>query len=286
MIGWKPATIFACGIHDRLAEVRVVDDDRPAALRARPACRRCRRARARGPAARRMAGVARELLEQLLARGDRRCGGRPAAEPRLEVGGLHRRDPADHPGVLRAAVLGAEEVVLAGLGRREPQRVVAAGNDVRLHAERGDEVAVDDVLGAHDQLHRPPDRHVQLVDLALPVHVLHLPHPLLADDVDLHRARRRTVEIEEDLRAPREHHHDDAERDERPEQLERERAVDGDADLVVVASAVLDGERDHEAGDEQREERRDGDHEEVDRVDLRRLRGRLLRKEWKVREHR
>ena len=35
-----------------------------------------------------------------------------------------------------------------------------------------------------------PTGHVQLVDLALPVHVLDLPHPLLADDVDLHRAGR------------------------------------------------------------------------------------------------
>ena len=32
-------------------------------------------------------------------------------------------------------------------------------------------------------LDRPADRHVQLVDLALPLGVLDLPHPLLADAV-------------------------------------------------------------------------------------------------------
>ena len=49
---------------------------------------------------------------------------------------------------------------------------------------------------------------------------------------------------------------------------------------------ILDREDDDQHGDQQREERRDGDHEEVDGVDLRRLRRRLLREERKVREHR
>ena len=40
------------------------------------------------------------------------------------------------------------------------------------------------------------------------------------------------------------------------------------ADLVVVLPAVLDREDDDERRDEQREERGDRDHEEVERVDL------------------
>ena len=39
--------------------------------------------------------------------------------------------------------------------------------------------------------------------------------------------------------------------------------MDGGADLVVVPAAVLDREDDDQAGDEQREERGDRDHEEV-----------------------
>ena len=44
----------------------------------------------------------------------------------------------------------------------------------------------------------------------------------------------------------------------------------GRADLVVVPAAVLDREDDDQRRDQQREERRDREHEEVERVDLRR----------------
>ena len=273
-------------IHDRLPDVGLVGQDRAAALKLHRLAVHAGQHRSPPLRVPHVAGMADEILKQLRARGDRRIVGPSAAQPRLEVRRLHRDDRSNHSRVFRAAVLGAEEVVLAGLCRREPHRVVAAGNDVGLHAERGDEVAVEHILGAHDQLHGAPDGHVQLVDLALPVHVLHLPHPLLADDEDLHRARGRTVEIEEHLGAPHEHHHRDAERDERPEQLQRQRSMDRDADLVVAPASILHRENDDEDGDEQREECRDGDHEEVDGIDLARLHGRLLRKEWKVREHR
>ena len=71
-----------------------------------------------------------------------------------------------------------------------------------------------------------------------------------------------------------------------PQQLERQRSVDRHADLVVVAAPELDGEDHDQHGDEHGEKRRDRHHEEVNAVDLRGLRGRLLRKEWKIREHR
>ena len=74
------------------------------------------------------------------------------------------------------------------------------------------------------------DRHVQLVDLALAVEVLELPHPLLADDVDVERLVGRARHREEDARAPDEDHHRDEERDDRPGDLEHQAAVDARAD--------------------------------------------------------
>jgi hypothetical protein len=145
---------------------------------------------------------------------------------------------------------------------------------------------VDHVLGSHDQFHRASDWNVQLVDFALALRVLRLPHPLLADDEDLHRARGRPVHIEENLGAPGEHHHRDAKRNERPQQLERQRTVNRGADLAVVAAAVLDRESNDQPGDQEREERRYRHHEEIDGVDLRGLRRRLLRKERKAVDHR
>ena len=59
-----------------------------------------------------------------------------AGQPRLVVGGLHHDDGADHPGVLRAAVFGAEEVIFASLRRLEPDRAVLPGIGIGLHAER------------------------------------------------------------------------------------------------------------------------------------------------------
>ncbi len=138
---------------------------------------------------------------------------------------------------------------------------------------------MDDVLGAHDQFHRAADWHVQLVDLALSAHVLDFPHPLLPDDEYLHRTVGDPVQIEEDFRSPREHAHADEERNGRPQELERERPVDGDANLVVTTPAIPERKEDHEAGDEQGEEGRDRHHEEIDGVDLSCLYRGLLRKQ-------
>ena len=126
MIGWKPAVSFSFGLtidsrmyasstvsgiaglqRHALAEQPV--EHRPASLRVAA-----------------VAGVAREILEQLAARGRQRAFGLTAAQPRLELARLHDDDLADHSGMLRAAVLGAEQVIVAGLGRLEPDLRVAA----------------------------------------------------------------------------------------------------------------------------------------------------------------
>ena len=96
-----------------------------------------------------------------------------------------------------------------GLVRLEPQLGVAPGNRVDLGAERREVQAVQHVLGADRDLDRPARRDVQLVDLALAFEVLELPHPLLADGVDVHRLVGRTAQVVEDRRAPAEHHHRD-----------------------------------------------------------------------------
>ena len=67
------------------------------------------------------------------------------------------------------------------------------------------------------ELHGAAQRDVQFVDLALPFHVLELPHPLLADDVDLERIVGRTALEEEDAGAPGEHDHGEAEGNHRPD---------------------------------------------------------------------
>ena len=100
-----------------------------------------------------------------------------------------------------------------------------------------------------------------------------LPHPLLADDVDFHRAVGRRAS--------------GGRRPARPSTnitivmpsgmiVQSSSSASepwiAHADLVVVPAAELDREDDDQRRDEQREERRDGDQEEVQRVDLRRLR--------------
>ncbi len=230
--------------------------------------------------------MAGQILEQLRAGVHGRSISGAPVEPRLVLRRLHGDNAADHPGMLGAAVLRTEEMVRARLRRLEPERIVAAGNDVSLHPEGRDVKAVDHVLGSHDQLHGAADRHVQLVDLALPPHVLDLPHPLFADNEDLHRARRHPIQIEEHLRAPAEHAHGNDEWNDGPQQLEGERTMDGDADLVAVTPAVPDRENDDQACDQQRKKRGDRHHEEVDGVDLPRLCRGLLRKQRKIRGHR
>ena len=128
MIGWNPDTIFARGIHDRLAQVRLVGLDGVAVVERDGLAVQADERRA---AARRVflvAGDAGEVLEQLLARLRHRALAGAAGEPRLVLGALHDHDPAHHAGVVRAAVLGAEEVVPAGLRGLEPQVVYRPGS--------------------------------------------------------------------------------------------------------------------------------------------------------------
>src|SRR5438093_6067612 len=97
--------------------------------------------------------------------------------------------------MLCAAVFGAEQMKVPLLAGRKPFSVVSAGHDVLLCAERGNEKAVDHVLAGHHQLDGPADRNMKLVDLSCAFRMLHLPHPLPADDVDDHRVSRRALKV-------------------------------------------------------------------------------------------
>ena len=87
---------------------------------------------------------------------------------------------------------------------------------------------------------------MQLIDFALAGGVLELPHPLLADDVNLHRIFRRPRLRKVNLRAPNEHAQGDQQRNHGPERLEFCRAFDGPGNLERVAAAIADDEEDHD----------------------------------------
>src|ERR1700730_213163 len=75
-------------------------------------------------------------------------------------------------------------MIAPGHGRLEPHRRVAARQHVLLEAEGGNEKAVNHILRGHDELDVLADGNVKFIDLALPLHVLDLPHPLFGDHVD------------------------------------------------------------------------------------------------------
>ncbi len=88
-----------------------------------------------------------------------------------------------------------------------------ARHHIVLDAERGDKEAVDHVFGRQREFHGLADGNVQFIDLALATRILELPHPLLADDVDIHRVGRRNGVQEVDLGAPPEEGEHDQERE-------------------------------------------------------------------------
>ena len=142
-------------------------------------------------AARLMASRAAEAREQRSALRDEIAGGALAREPGRKVGFAHDDDRADHSGMSGPAELSAEEMEDARLGRPEAGLDIPARQDVLLDAKGGHRERVDDVLRSHVEPHRLVHRHVKRVDLARAVRVLDLPHPLLGDNVDLHRVARR-----------------------------------------------------------------------------------------------
>ena len=135
-------------------------------------------------------------------------------------------DRADHAGVVRAAVLRAEKMILARLARLEPDARIAARQNVHMDPEGRDKEAVNDVLGSHHKLKGLADRYVQFVDLALTLGVLDLPHPLLSDDINFGSVLGRSAFLEIDQSSPAKDHHKNEEMNCAPCNFQRSRALD------------------------------------------------------------
>src|SRR5438445_1636882 len=120
----------------------------------------------------------------------------------------------------------------------EPCHAIAlvAGDHVVLYSECGDEEAVDHVLRGHDHLDVASHRDMQLVDLARAIRVFKLPHPLLADGIDLHRAGGWTAEFEIEPTTPHKDDHRNGQRNRAPGNLQRDVAVNGHCHRVLLAA--------------------------------------------------
>src|SRR5881628_425224 len=101
-----------------------------------------------------------------------------------------------------AAVLGAEKVIFACLSSFEPSHGISSWHYIRFGAESRHIETVDHVFGGHRQPNRTSDGNVQLIDLAAALQVLDLPHPLLADHVELQRPIGRAALLEKEARSP------------------------------------------------------------------------------------
>src|SRR5215472_5365510 len=141
----------------------------------------------------------------------------------------------------RSAILSAKQVILARLSRVEPKGGVAARQDVLLNSESRHVKAMNHVLRGHDQLDVLAGGNMELVDLALTLHVLDLPHPLLCHDVNFSSARGRSPFFEEQNRAPYEESQHHAKRNDRPSDFEDHRAFDL-MGLVAGPNAIFDRE--------------------------------------------
>ncbi len=239
MTGWNPAVILAAGLHDRLAQVRLVDDDRAAAFERDGLAEQALQHRAAPLRVRAMAGVARQVVEQLLAGRGQRSFGLPPAQPRSDS----RSAPSRRPGrSSRSAACRSTRRRTGGSCRASSARTrdacTAPGTTSALTRNAGTKtswITSSDVMISFTG--RPTGTCSSLISRCA-VEVLELPHPLLADDVDVERLVGRPRHREEHARAPDEDHHRDEERDHRPGDLEHEPAVDAGADAVGRPPAV------------------------------------------------
>src|ERR1035437_5278381 len=225
-----------------------------------------------------VAGITTHAGEEAFAILRKRHAAGRLLRPLLVIRRRESGDGADHGRMICAAVLRAEEVILAGGRGFEPHRAVATGNHLALDAEVGDGEAVEDVLRDHGQLHGLSDGDMQGVNLVLSAGMLGLPHPLFPNDVDVHGIDRRIVDPEIEQRAPDEAHQKDRERNDRPCCLEQRRSFDLGGDRMHRL-AIADRERYQDRADQEEPEERHGQEEEIQCVHVGRDGRRLARNE-------
>ena len=189
-----------------------------------------------------MAGYTSKLLKVFLAISSHGALSLTAAKPGLEILGLHDHDFTNHGRMLGAAILGAKQVIGSRLCRFKPNRVVAIGKHVVLYPESRNKEAMDDVLGDHRNLHRPPRGHVKRIDFTLAAGIFELPHPLLAYAVEFQGIGGRAALMEINRSGPTEDDHRDAQRYNGPDNLQQGRAMNL-LRFAVWGALVLDGEK-------------------------------------------
>src|ERR1700733_14828615 len=164
------------------------------------------------------------------------------------------------------AILSAEQMVFARLGGAKPGAAVPARNDVRLNAKGRDKEAVDNIFRRHGELDVAPNRNVQLVDFALAVLVLELPHPLFANDEYFHRIPRSLGKIEVDAGAPNKNDHAQYEWKHDPGHFQTNVGDNLPPDFVFGAPAISNGEVNNKREDQDAEKGRNRYQEQVQRV--------------------
>ena len=220
-----------------------------------------------------MAATASVRLEEGLPFGDEPVGRCAAREPGGVVRPAHHRHAADHRRMVGAAILRAEQAVGSGLGGAEPERLISARQNVVLDPEGRDRKIVDHILGCHQQLNCAIDRNMQLVDLVLTARMLDFPHPLLADDIDLHRLGGSLKQAHVEIRAPQEQAEKHEERGDRPGGLDPPRLLRQDPAIQRAACAIAD----HVGQHQPENERKDGEAHQQQAQEQRVAFGRLRR---------
>ncbi len=184
-------------------------------------------------------------------------------------------------GVIGAAILGTEKMILSRGRCLEINRGVAARNGFALHAESGNREAVKDILRNQRDLNRNARRNVQRVDFMLSAWVLHLPHPLLAHHVDLHGIGRSIVDAEVQQRAPDEKYQKDSQWDQSPCRFEQGRAFNLYG-VRMTALAIADGEEQDHAADQNQTRDGHSDQGEIQCIRIRSNGGCLRREDCEV----
>src|SRR5579875_1949687 len=140
----------------------------------------------------------------------------------------------------------------------KPDGSVTAWNDLTFDAEGRNGKAVKDVLRDHGELHRTVDGYVQRINLMLATRVFGLPHPLLANDVDVHGVGGRVIDAEVQERTPYECNQEEAQRDDGPGGFQQSVALNLYG-LRMPFLAVKDGEADdhgdHNASPDKRDQK-------------------------------
>src|SRR5215469_11256384 len=127
---------------------------------------------------------------------------------------------------------------------------------------------------------------MQRIDLALAARMLHLPHPLLADDVDLELAGRRIIEPDINEGTPDKGNEKQDQSGGGPADLPFPGLLDQVGARGTGAAAVDEAEPEHQARDSQHDQDADCDFRDIERIDGIGVDGGGARPEWKPMVHR